>query len=104
MDENKLDELLALTKDNNRMLRAMRRDAFVGGILKIIWWIAVVVVLPYLIYMWYLAPYLEQMITAYQQVEGQSAEMNTALEQLKSAGNIPGLNGILEQLGWAPKP
>lgn len=39
---NDLQELLDLTKENNRLLKAMRRDALIGGIVKMLIWIALI--------------------------------------------------------------
>lgn len=97
MDEKKLEEMYALTKDNNRMLRAMRREAFIGGILKFVWWILIIIVIPYLVYVWYLQPYLEQVLSVYQQAQGQAGQVNTALNQLTDA--TEGLSGIQKLFG-----
>lgn len=85
LDDKKLEELYTLTKDNNRMLRAMRREAFVGGILKLVWWVVVLIVLPYLIYVWYLEPYLSQILTAYETAQGQAGQVTETVNQLKEA-------------------
>lgn len=50
-----LDETRALTKDNHRMLRAIRRDQWIGFFGKIIFWL-VVLVLPIYFYQQYLKP------------------------------------------------
>ena len=56
-----LTENLALTKDNHRMLRAMRRDAWFGFVGKIIFWVALIVIPLY-----FLQPYLTMLPTAEQ--------------------------------------
>lgn len=94
------DELYKLVKENNRMLRAMRRDAFIGGIFKIVWWVLVLVVIPYLIYVWYLQPYLEQALSLYTQAQGQAGQVNDAVNQLKGVGeSVSGLQRLLENFG-----
>ncbi|HQU08124.1 MAG: hypothetical protein B7X04_04250 [Parcubacteria group bacterium 21-54-25] len=50
-----LTENLRVAKDNNRMLRAMRRAAVVGAIGRVIFWILVLGVPAYL-YVTYVAP------------------------------------------------
>lgn len=92
MDDKKLEEMYVLTKDNNRMLHAMRREAFIGGILKFVWWVLIIIVLPYLVYVWYLQPYLDQVLSVYQQVQGQAGQVNDAVNQLQGASE--GLSGI----------
>lgn len=54
----KLDELLSVAKDNNRILRAMRRDALIAGILKFVFWV-VLFIASYYLTMQYLEPLLE---------------------------------------------
>ena len=81
---DKLDELLRLTKDNNRMLHAMRRNAWLGGIFKLLLWAAFILV-PVWLYMQYLSPIMEQMLKTYQQVQGTSAQAHAQLTGLQEA-------------------
>jgi uncharacterized oligopeptide transporter (OPT) family protein len=87
---DKLEEILRLTKENNRMLHSMRRNAWLGGIFKLIMW-GVLFVIPLWLYLQYLAPMMQSMLQTYQQIQGTSAQaqaqfgqMNQYLEQLKS--------------------
>ncbi len=57
-----LDETHALAKDNHRMLKAIRRDQWIGFFSKIIVW-AIVVVLPFYLYQQYLSPLITQFST-----------------------------------------
>ena len=41
---DKLEEILRLTKENNRMLHKMRRSAFLGGLFKFIMWAAFIII------------------------------------------------------------
>ena len=54
-----LEQNLELTKQNNKILRAMRRDVWIGLIFKLIFW-AIVFALPVWAYQQYLAPLLKQ--------------------------------------------
>jgi Kef-type K+ transport system membrane component KefB len=56
-----LTETLALAKENHRMLRTMRRDAWLGFVLKVIFW-AVIIIAP----LYFLAPYLSSLPSAAQ--------------------------------------
>ncbi len=56
---------LELTEENNEMLHSMRRRAFWGGVLKFIWWVAILFVLPALAYYLYLAPYVTEALNTY---------------------------------------
>ena len=54
-----LEETKALVKDNHRMLRAIRREAWLGIIAKVIFWV-VVIILP----LYFLYPYLSTLPSA----------------------------------------
>ena len=94
LDRTQQEQLLRLVKDNNRMLRAMRRDAFIGGVIKIIVWFALIAV-PLWFYLQYLAPVVESAMQAMQQVQqvqgtavnaqAQFSELSEALNKLKGA-------------------
>jgi len=53
-----LAELKKLTEENNRLLRAIRRDALIGGIIKFLIWIGLIGA-SYFFAAQLLAPYLE---------------------------------------------
>ncbi|MBY0110648.1 hypothetical protein K2Y00_01430 [Patescibacteria group bacterium] len=50
-------ETLRLTRENNKILKAMRRDAFIHGVIRIVIWL-VIFAGGYYITMTYLAPLL----------------------------------------------
>ncbi|MFZ3043923.1 MAG: hypothetical protein WA058_02335 [Minisyncoccia bacterium] len=52
-----LDEIHALAKDNHDMLRAIRRDQWLGFIGRVIVWI-IVLILPLYLYQQYLQPFV----------------------------------------------
>ena len=86
-----LQEILRLTKENNRMLHAMRRNAFWGGVIKFILYALVLVVAPLWLYTTYLAPMMEQVLDTYQQIQGTGAkaqaqfgDFQNLLEQFKN--------------------
>ncbi len=83
-DQDKLDELLRLTKDNNRILHAARRSAWLGGIFKLIVWTAFIIV-PFWLYVQYLAPVMQQMLKTYEQVQGTSAQAHAQIQGLQEA-------------------
>lgn len=85
-----MEELLRLSRENNRMLRAMRRSSFVGAIVKVIVWVVLIIV-PLWFYMQYIAPMLESTLQMYEQMQGTSAaaqtqfgQINHYMEQLRS--------------------
>lgn len=85
MDDNAmLREMYRLTQDNNRMLHAMRRTAFFGGILKVIIWI-VILGTPIWFYLTYFAPVVSDLQKTVSQTQGVSAEAQTQIKQLQES-------------------
>ena len=78
---DKLDELLKLTKENNRMLHSMRRSAFFGGIFKVVMWVAFIII-PLWLYMQYVAPMMAGMLETYQELQGTSASAQAQFGQM----------------------
>ena len=78
-----LKKTLTLAKENNRILRKMRRAAIIGNILRIIWW-AVIIGLPVVLYYYFLQPYIAQFASTY-------AEIGGGLEEFK---NLPGFKWL----------
>lgn len=89
MDEKRLEEMYQMVRENNAMLRSARRSAFIGGFFKILWWVAILVVLPYVTWL-YLEPYLSTVAAQYQAIEQKS-------DQLSSEAS--GLLDLLKQFG-----
>ena len=86
-DEERLDRLERMTMDNNRMLRGMRRRALLGSLLKLAFWVIVLIVLPY--YAWlYVQPYVNQAENTYQSVQQ---------TQQQVASSTSAINGFFSQ-------
>ena len=90
LDRTQLEQIFKLTKENNRMLHSMRRNAFLGGLFKLILWSGFII-LPIWLYMQYLAPVVNSTLDAMQQVQSTSAEaqaqfggLTESLEKLRS--------------------
>jgi hypothetical protein len=87
MDDQRLEEMYRLVRENNKMLHAQRRGAFIGGIVKAIVWIAMILV-PIWLYMTYLAPLLQTTLNTMQQIQSvggeAQAQLGGATETLKS--------------------
>ncbi len=66
---------LALTQENNRILRGMRSAARWSRFLSIVWWIIILAVSWYS-YVYYLQPYIQKAEEVYAQIgqSGQQAE------------------------------
>jgi uncharacterized membrane protein len=87
------DEIYRLVQENNRMLKAMRRGAFVGALFKFVWWILILIIIPYVIYVLCLQPYVESLMNAYQNVEATTQSVNERLD------SIPDVTRFFEQFG-----
>jgi len=80
-----LEENNRLVSDNNKLLKKMHRNEMISLWLRIIWY-AVLIGIPFALYIYVLEPYFDAFGTSYETfVEG--------IEQL------PGLKGIGEALG-----
>lgn len=77
----KIEETLKVTRENNRLLKAMRRDALIGGILKMAIWVVLVGASIY-----FSAQFLEPYLKMIQNVQGSSSgtDFNALIEQYKS--------------------
>ncbi len=96
--ETILKEARDLSKENNRMLKAIRRDAWISFIGRVIFWTLIIVVPGYLAYQ-YIAPYLNQSSgSAASQNDGTSGALqylgfpasttvNDVVKQFKNLGN-----------------
>jgi hypothetical protein len=77
MEEEKLNEMFEMVRENNSMLRTMRRNAMVGSVLKFAFWVIILVVVPY--YIWqYFQPYLEEIQHTYQSVQTTSDNVSNS--------------------------
>lgn len=84
-----------LAKENNRMLHAMRRHAFISGFVRFIVYAAFIIV-PFWLYMQYLSPQVDRILKTMNQVQTtgasaqeQMAEWQKTLKDLQS--KIPSL-------------
>ncbi len=77
-----LEENLELTKENNKMLKAMRRDAIISGVLKTLVW-AVVIVSSF----YFTAKYLEPLLGTFTQAATgmDEAKFNELIELYRSS-------------------
>ena len=86
-DEKKIEELLDLERDNNRMLRSMRRSIVLGNIMTVIYWLIVIGGIGWTYY--YFQPYVKQYINLY---DTAMSAIDTLDQQSKTLpGNIKGL-------------
>lgn len=82
--QEQLDEIYRLTRENNRMLHAMRRSAWLGSIIKVLVY-AAAIVLPLWFYQQYMATTVDAMLKTVSEVQGTSAEAQAQLGGLQDA-------------------
>lgn len=93
MDEKKMDELYDMVRENNSMLKSARRSAFIGGIVKAVWWVVILIVLPYLTWL-YIEPYVNTAMAQYQAVQQQGGDLqNQAANLQKQLTDLQGQTG-----------
>jgi len=64
------------------MLHGMRRNAFWGGVLKVIFWIAIIIA-PIWFYTTYLAPVVQSFQNTVNQVQGTGAKAQVQLDSFQ---------------------
>ena len=79
------------------MLHAMRRNAFLGSLFKIVIYFLLFVVLPVWTYVHYLAPIVDQMLKTMNQIQTTGAQAQTQMTDWQKAihdlqAKIPGMS------------
>ena len=77
-----LKETAELTKENNRMLRGIRRGARFSSFLRLVYWL---IVLGGAIWLWnFLSPYLAIMAKGYNDIQKGIQSVNTATDKINN--------------------
>ncbi len=79
-----LKETYRLTQENNRILRSMKRNAFWGGLIRLIIYAALLLI-PAWFYFTYMAPVVEQMMQTVQEIQGTGAKAQAQFTSLQDA-------------------
>ena len=77
------EEIYRLVKENNKMLHGMRRNAFLGGAFKVIFWIALIIA-PIWFYQTYLSPVVDSMLKSINQVGDAGANAQSQFRELQN--------------------
>ncbi len=87
MDEQRLEEMYRLVRENNKMLHAQRRGAFIGGVVKLVVWSAMLII-PLWVYMTYLAPVMKTTLETMEKIQSgggaAQVQLGGATETIKS--------------------
>lgn len=97
--EELLQETFKLARDNNRMLHAMRRNAFFGGVFKLITY-ALFIGVPLWFFATYLYPILDSAMTTLNQAQGQLQQVQTKSSEF--GAQFESLNTLINQLKDIP--
>jgi len=77
--EELIKETLEVSKENNKMLKRIRRDAIIGGIAKFVFWLVVIVASFY-----YSLKLIEPYLSAFQDTQnGQGSDYQSLINQYK---------------------
>jgi hypothetical protein len=77
-------ETLRLTRENNQMLHTMRRHAFLGGLIKFVIYLLLLIA-PIWFYMTYLSNSVDTLITELNKVEGTTSAAQTQFTGFETA-------------------
>jgi hypothetical protein len=88
---------IELTEENNQMLRSIKRMTFWGGVLKYFWWVLILFIVPGLAYYLYLAPYVDEALNAYKQLQSGVSQVQGIQADLKADGPLTDLKKLYEQ-------
>jgi hypothetical protein len=79
----RIDEILQITKDTNRMVRKMRRSQLWGRFYQVVWWLAIIAISG-AAYYYYAQPYVDRLTQLYAQMEQGSQQVQSVSSQLSS--------------------
>ena len=65
------------------MLHAMRRNAFIGGVIKFLLYVGLLVALPLWLYSTYLAPIVESTMEAVEQMQNTGEQTKSQFDKLQ---------------------
>ena len=89
---------LELSKENNRLLKKLRRNAIIGNVLRLIWW-AIIIGLPVYLYFSILQPYLEELATVYKNVQTGVGDITSIFSRIPFIGSyIENFNSTTSEL------
>jgi len=84
-----VNENLRLTRENNKLLRKMHRAQVWATIFKVLW-LAVLIGVPIWFYLSYVEPYMQQVMTTYNEMQAQVDGLKEIESKLPSKDDLPG--------------
>jgi hypothetical protein len=95
-DDQRIEEIRKLVKDNNRMLHSMRRNAFIVGFFKFLMYAAIIGG-SYWVYVTYAAPLLTSLLTQLKNLNDTGAQVQQQIGSLQQGSSV-GVNSFLDQI------
>lgn len=93
-EKQMLVEALELSRENNKILKKMRRGQFIGNILHSLKWIILLILT---IWSWFLIqPYIDKMLDMYTQVQEATESVNDFKAKTETTFDSTGLQNLLE--------
>jgi len=93
-EKQMLSEALQLSRENNKILKGMRRGQFIANIIHSIKWIVLIVIT---IWSWLLIqPYFERTMQIYSQMQEATESVNSLKVKADSMVDTSGLQNLLE--------
>jgi len=89
-----MEELLTLTRDNNRMLHSMHRKMIMGQVMSVIYWIIIIGASGWSYYL--LQPYIEKYMATFQSAMKMMGDLQESTA--KASANIPSLSPEVQKL------
>ncbi|MGB4076401.1 MAG: hypothetical protein WBK28_01700 [Minisyncoccia bacterium] len=74
-----VEETLLLARENNKILKAMRRDALIGGVVQLLFWALLIGASLY-----YSAKFLEPYLGMLSGIEGDSGSINALIQEYQN--------------------
>ena len=95
---DRLSRVEQLAEDNNRMLHAMRRAAFLGGVFKMVMYVIFFIALPYWAFQTYLSPMLTNIQSTLNQVQGAGQQIQQPISNLQGFNVSEVMKAVQEKL------
>ncbi|MEA4910766.1 hypothetical protein SDC9_07738 [bioreactor metagenome] len=92
--ENNFERLLELAEENNKMLRKMRRNQKIAGLLKFVYWVIILGILFGAYY--FLQPYITSFNKNLQSLQNTLSSISSTTNNLPN--NIPGISEMKQFL------
>ncbi|QSH39675.1 hypothetical protein JXR01_01555 [Candidatus Kaiserbacteria bacterium] len=99
--EKKLNEIYKLVRSNNKMLRSMKRNAFLATIFKIVLY-AILLGIPVYLYFTIFQPILAEVSNAYTQIQATGAQVQDVGNQIQGVTDSIPLNQLQGLLNNIP--